>query len=59
MSENSDELQKDNQSYQKIAKRSYDCIKKSIQLFNEVEDSTNLVICQMNLGRFYRFAGTY
>lgn len=48
--------EKDESNYQQLAKNSYDYILKGIHLFEEVKDSVNLVICYLNLGRFYRFS---
>lgn len=43
-------------TYQQIAKQSYDYIMKSVALFESASDHINLVICNLNLGRFYRLS---
>lgn len=44
------------QVYQQTAKKSYDYLMKSVALFEGAQDSINLIICNLNLGRFFRFA---
>ena len=44
------------ETYQQIAKQSYDYLMKAVSLFESVEDSVNLIICNLNLGRFFRFS---
>lgn len=43
-------------TYQQIAKQSYDFLMKAVALFETVKDHINLVICYLNLGRFYRLS---
>lgn len=43
-------------SYQQLAKKSYDYLKKAVTLFEGVKDSVNLIICNLNLGRFFRLS---
>ncbi|KAG5681673.1 hypothetical protein PVAND_011087 [Polypedilum vanderplanki] len=43
-------------SYQQVAKSSYDNLLKAVALFEGVKDSVNLIICNLNLGRFYRLS---
>jgi tetratricopeptide (TPR) repeat protein len=43
-------------TYQQIAKQSYDFLMKAVALFESVKDHINLVICHLNLGRFYRLS---
>lgn len=43
-------------SYQQTAKKSYDFLMKAVTLFEGVKDSMNLIICNMNLGRFFRLS---
>lgn len=43
-------------SYQQVAKRSYDFLMKAVTLFEGVKDSMNLIICNLNLGRFFRLS---
>lgn len=43
-------------TYQQIAKQSYDYIMKGVVLFESATDHVNLVICYLNLGRFYRLS---
>lgn len=44
------------QLYQQTAKKSYDFLMKAVTLFEGAKDSINLIICNMNLGRFFRFS---
>lgn len=43
-------------SYQQVAKKSYDYLMKAVTLFENVKDSVNLIICNLNLGRFFRLS---
>lgn len=43
-------------SYQQTAKKSYDFLMKAVTLFEGVKDSINLIICNLNLGRFFRLS---
>ena len=43
-------------SYQQTAKKSYDFLMKAVKLFEGVKDSMNLIICNLNLGRFFRLS---
>lgn len=43
-------------AYQEFAKQSYDFLMKAVTLFQSVNDHINLVICFLNLGRFYRLS---
>lgn len=43
-------------SYQQTAKKSYDFLMKAVALFEGVQDSINLIICNLNLGRFFRLS---
>lgn len=43
-------------SYQQTAKKSYDFLMKAVALFKGVDDSMNLIICNLNLGRFFRLS---
>lgn len=47
---------KEEQTYQQTAKKSYDFLMKAVTLFGGAQDSVNLIICNLNLGRFFRFA---
>ncbi|CRL02229.1 CLUMA_CG015066, isoform A [Clunio marinus] len=53
--ENSENI-KNEQNYQQIAKKSYDFLMKAVTLFQDAEDSINLIICNLNLGRFFRLS---
>lgn len=46
----------DEQTYQQVAKKSYDFLMKAVTLFEGVKDSVNLIICNLNLGRFFRLS---
>lgn len=43
-------------TYQQSAKKSYDFLLKAVALFEGVQDSINLIICNLNLGRFFRLS---
>lgn len=43
-------------TYQQTAKKSYDFLMKAVTLFEGVKDSMNLIICNLNLGRFFRLS---
>jgi hypothetical protein len=43
-------------TYQQVAKKSYDYLMKAVTLFENVKDSVNLIICNLNLGRFFRLS---
>lgn len=43
-------------SYHQVAKSSYDNLMKAVVLFEGVKDSVNLIVCHLNLGRFYRLS---
>jgi hypothetical protein len=43
-------------SYHQVAKSSYDNLMKAVVLFEGVKDSVNLIICHLNLGRFFRLS---
>lgn len=47
---------KETSTYQQVAKESYDFLMKAVTLFESVNDHINLVICFLNLGRFYRLS---
>lgn len=46
----------DDASYQQLAKKSYDFLMKAVNLFEGVKDSVNLIICNLNMGRFFRLS---
>lgn len=50
------DARKEDSSYQQIAKKSYDYLMKAVALFEGVDDSINLIICNLNLGRFFRLS---
>jgi hypothetical protein len=41
---------------QQVAKKSYEYLMKAVTLFENVNDSVNLIICNLNLGRFFRLS---
>lgn len=43
-------------NYQQQAKKSYELLLKAVALFEGVEDNVNLIICNLNLGRFFRLS---
>lgn len=43
-----------NQNYNEIANKSHSYLKKAVELFEFVQDTVNTVICNLNLGRFFR-----
>lgn len=47
---------KQEQSYQQLAKKSYDFLMKAVALFEGAKDNINLIICNLNLGRFFRLS---
>lgn len=54
--ENDVEISTKELSYQQVAKSSYDYLLKAVALFEGVQDSINLIICHLNLGRFFRLS---
>lgn len=50
------QLKSEEASYQQMAKKSYDYLMKAVTLFENVNDSVNLIICNLNLGRFFRLS---
>lgn len=44
------------QIFQDVAEKSYDMLMKAVHLFEVVQDSINLIICNLNLGRFFRLS---
>lgn len=47
---------KHEQNYQQLAKKSYDFLMKAVNLFEGAKDNVNLIICNLNLGRFFRLS---
>lgn len=43
-------------SYQQTAKKSYDFLTKALNNFEKVDDQINLIICNLNMGRFFRLS---
>lgn len=43
-------------SFQQTAKKAYDFLMKAVTLFEGVKDSVNLIICNLNMGRFFRLS---
>lgn len=43
-------------SYQQTAKKAFDFLTKAVTLFEGVKDSVNLIICNLNMGRFFRLS---
>lgn len=56
MTEENIQPRNEDASYQQMAKKSYDYLIKAVKLFENVEDSVNLIICNLNLGRFFRLS---
>lgn len=46
----------DEEDYNQVAKKSYSYLKKAVDLFEFVKDTVNTVICNLNLGRFFRLS---
>lgn len=56
IAQNEPEIPVGEQTYQQMAKKSYDFLMKAVTLFENVKDSVNLIICNLNLGRFFRLS---
>lgn len=46
----------DDLSYQQTAKRAHDFLTKAVNMFERVDDHFNLIICNLNMGRFFRLS---
>lgn len=53
---NVDSIDTKEMNYREVAKTSYDNLMKAVTLFDGVKDSINLIVCHLNLGRFYRLS---
>jgi len=53
---NEDAIDTKEMSYREVAKKSYDYLMKAVTLFEGVKDNINLIVCHLNLGRFFRLS---
>ncbi|CAG9805246.1 unnamed protein product [Chironomus riparius] len=53
---NEDAIDTKEMSYREVAKKSYDYLMKAVTLFDGVKDNINLIVCHLNLGRFFRLS---
>lgn len=54
--ENEENIDTKEMNYKEVAQKSYEYLMKAVTLFDGVKDNINLIVCHLNLGRFYRLS---